>query len=407
MSELTVFILNDFGDVNGGASQVAISSAIGLARTGHRVVFFSAVPPILPDLINSGVEVICAHQYELLKDPVRIRAAVKGLWNMRVAKMVSAALDRLEKGNTIVHLHSWTKGLSSSAVRAARGKGFQIICTLHDYFAACPNGGFYNYPKTRICTLKPLSLACILEDCDARSYSQKVWRSARQYFQQSLGGIPGKIDYFISVSKFSEQILRPFIPHAQWYHVPNPIQTDKKPPVAVSRNKMYTMVGQLTRGKGTLLFAQAALKGGFDVLFVGGGECREEILSTNPHVRITGWVGRGAVDEYLTKSRVLVFPSLFYETQGLSVLEAASRGVPAIVADTNAARDFVEDGITGLWFKGGNSYDLIKKMNMLRDDDLVRSLGRSAYEKYWNSPFSIERHVANLLDVYRHILKVD
>ncbi len=405
MQNLTVFILNDFGHVNGGASQVAIASAIGLARAGCRVIFFSAVPPVLPELGKNGVEVICAHQQEILRDPRRIRAAIQGLWNVRALRMISSALDRLEKRNTIVHLHSWTKALSSSAVQAVLRKDFRVVCTLHDYFIACPNGGFYNYRENRICTLWPLSFACIAENCDARNYSQKIWRAARQYIQRRKGGIPGKIDHFIFVSNFSGSILKPFRPDAQWYHVPNPVQTSKGTPATVSQNKFYTMVGALSKGKGSLLFARAAMSGGFEALFVGDGECRKEILSLNPNARVTGWMSREGVEDFLSKTRVLVFPSLWYETQGLSVLEAASRGVPAIVSDTSAVRDLVEDGVTGLWFRGGDLNDLTEKMDKLRNDSLVRSLGLSAYEKYWSSPFSSEGHVEDLVRVYEGILK--
>ena len=35
----------------------------------------------------------------------------------------------------------------------------KFVVTAHDYFLACPNGGFYNYSEGRHCNLKPLSLS--------------------------------------------------------------------------------------------------------------------------------------------------------------------------------------------------------------------------------------------------------
>jgi hypothetical protein len=43
---LRVIILNDFGAVNGGAAQVAITEALGLADQGHEIVFFYGTGPV-------------------------------------------------------------------------------------------------------------------------------------------------------------------------------------------------------------------------------------------------------------------------------------------------------------------------------------------------------------------------
>ena len=79
---------------------------------------------------------------------------------------MSLCLDGFDPHKTIVHVHGWTKSLSSSVVQEALQRDFQIVISLHDYFVACPNGGFYNYKKKHICRLKPLSKACVLSNCD-------------------------------------------------------------------------------------------------------------------------------------------------------------------------------------------------------------------------------------------------
>ena len=40
---LNVIIVNDYSYINGGASAIAIETAIALAERGHKVIFFSAV----------------------------------------------------------------------------------------------------------------------------------------------------------------------------------------------------------------------------------------------------------------------------------------------------------------------------------------------------------------------------
>ena len=111
---LYIIIVNDFGYINGGAAKVAISSAIGLARKGYRVIYFCAVEPIDQELRQYGVEVVCTGQQEILKDSNRIAPRSKGSGISKRPGCLDKLLADLPVQKTIVHLHGWTKALSSS-----------------------------------------------------------------------------------------------------------------------------------------------------------------------------------------------------------------------------------------------------------------------------------------------------
>ena len=398
---MDIIVVNDFGYVEGGSSQVALSSAIGLARRGHRVTLVCAVGPIMSELKDSNVRAVCTHQYDIARDPNRFRASLQGIWNSKAARTMGDVLRPLDPARTIVHLHGWTKSLSSSVVREAVVRGFKVICTLHDYFTACPTGGFFHHPSKKICTLTPLSAACILSACDRRGYLQKLWRVGRQIVQQRWGMVPGGIRNFICVSRFSRSILIPFLPTgSNLFWNSNVINVQKSEPVQVERNDYFVMVGRLTAGKGPDIFAQAAVAMGCRVIFVGDGECRHEVERACPSAKITGWCPIAEVVGYLRQARALVFPSLWYEAQPLVVLEAAALGVAAIVSDASAARDTVVDGKTGFWFRSGDHHDLSKKMAMFEDRDLAKRLGLAAYEHYWSDPSDLEAHLQRLEEIY-------
>lgn len=400
-----IIIVNDFAHINGGVGQVALTSAVKLAESGHRVIVFSAVGPVMPALVCAGVHVIVTGQHEILLDPNRLRAATQGLWNLNAQKAMAELLKTLDPANTIIHLHSWTKALSASVIRTAIRHGFKVTCTLHDYFSACPNGGFFDYQRKTICKEKPLSFGCISRNCDARSYPQKLWRVARQGVQNQFGLMPSGLKHFITISDFSEAILKPFLPKdATVYRVENPINAVRQDCVNAGANAAFTFVGRLTPDKGVAMFAAAASQLGLAPTFVGAGECNEEIKNICPKARMTGWVSSDQVIENIIAARALVLPSLVYETQGLVVAEAAALGVPAIVPDTCAARDMVEDGCTGLWFRGGDETDLRDKISQLQQPELAAKLGRAAYERYWKKPWTMEAHVAKLVNCYDHIL---
>jgi hypothetical protein len=55
---MTVVIANDFGAFSGGASAVALRSALGLVARGHRIVYFTSVAPERDRLASAGIEVV-------------------------------------------------------------------------------------------------------------------------------------------------------------------------------------------------------------------------------------------------------------------------------------------------------------------------------------------------------------
>jgi glycosyltransferase involved in cell wall biosynthesis len=406
--QLHVIVVNDFAHINGGAAKVALTSAIGLAEQGHRVTLVTGVAPIMPELTAAGVDVHCLGQHEIATDRNRLRAMRQGLWNRDAELTMDRVLSNLNSLAAVVHIHGWTKCLSASVMAPAIRRRFPTVVTLHDYFLACPNGGYFDYNKLRICSRKPLSMSCLACNCDKRNYAQKVWRTVRQSIQKNAAHVPTGIGHFIAVSPLSRKVMAPFLPEASSLHrVDNPIEADQQSCADVSVNDRFLWIGRLGPEKGPVLFAKAAADLGVEATFVGEGECRPEIARIAPSAEITGWTDFTAVQRYLRTSRALVFTPLWYETQGLAVLEAASTGVPAIVPDTCAARDFVEDGITGLWFKGGDLDDLKEKILKLRDPVLASSLGRLAYDKFWRRPYTLERHIGQLTDVYREMLVTD
>jgi glycosyltransferase involved in cell wall biosynthesis len=406
MTQYDLIVVNDFAHINGGAGYVALTSAMGLAERGHSVTIFSAVAPAMAQLEEKKIKLICTNQHQILDDPNRLRAVRQGIWNSTAAQRMRKLLTDFDPSRTIVHLHGWTKSLSSSVIHEATASGFQVVCTLHDYFIACPNGGFYNFRKNQVCQIRPLSTACILSNCDKHGYHHKLWRMCRQTVQKNLCHVPTGIRHFVSISDFSRKILDPFLPsEANVYDVPNPIFVEKDEPARPEENRVFTAVGRLNPEKGLSLFAEAAKQAKCPIMFVGDGECRSELEKVFPDATITGWISQEDVQKHIRTARALVLPSLWYETQGMVVLEAAAAGVPAIVPEKCAAGDFVINGETGLWFKSGDRGDLAAKIGMLKDNQTAKRMGQRAYEHFWSNPPTLKRHVSCLEEVYSQVLE--
>jgi glycosyltransferase involved in cell wall biosynthesis len=119
---------------------------------------------------------------------------------------------------------------------------------------------------------------------------------------------------------------------------------------------------------------------------------------------VTGWLSTTGVREVLERARCLLFPSLWYETYGLVVDEAAARGIPAIVSEISAPADRVENGISGWVFRSGDLESLQRCILQIRDDAVVRAAGAASYRRYWANPLEPRRHALGLLAIYDEVI---
>lgn len=400
----TILVLNDFAYVQGGASKVAVDEAVGLAEAGFRVIFFGPVGPPCPALAAAPLEVICLDQGELQDFRSNPAVALQGLWNRAAYHRLNGILAGLDPRRTIIHLHGYTKALTTSPVRAAAKRGFRMVCTLHDFFATCPNGALFNYATEQPCLLRPLSAACIATSCDKRRYVHKLYRVARSVVQRRLGRFPAAVRDFITLSRRSAALLTPFLAaDVRLYPLDNIIDVAAAPAVAVAGNRQIVAVGRLESEKGIALLLRAAQAVGMGVTFIGDGPLRP-LVEAVPGCRVTGWLSSEGVVAALEDARCVVFASLWYETFGLVVSEAAARGIPAIVSDVTAAAERVVDGETGWVFRSGDADDLARCLAETRDDDHVARLGEAAYRRYWAAPGTAARHITRLVEIYAEVL---
>jgi glycosyltransferase involved in cell wall biosynthesis len=406
---LNVIVINDSATISGGADKVALAEAVGLARLGHQVTLIAGHGEPDRELADAGVTVRTTGQPTTLGDPSRLRAGARGIWNRASAALVREVLHASDPSDTVVHVHGFVKVLSASVIRAAVQSGLTTVATLHDYFVACPNGAFFNYPRGEICELTPLSARCVATNCDARAYSHKLWRVGRSAVQRRFGAMPSGVGDFIAPTHLAADIMRPFLPEDARMHVlANPVDAERMPPVDPSRNAAFVCVARLQPDKGPVLFARAARKAGVPAVFVGAGEEADAVRRAYPDAVLTGWLDPDRVQAELRGARAAVSASLWYETQGLTTLEAAAHGVPAIVPDVSVAREAVADGVSGLWFRSGDVDDLAEKLARLgQQPELASSLGRAAYERFWSGEWDLGDHLGRLEAIYRGALNVD
>ena len=337
-----VVIVNDFNYIQGGASKVAIDTAKILRDNGKKVYFFSAVSKKEENI--NGIEYITTNQKEALKEKNRLKGFLNGLYNFKAKKELKKLLNKLDRETTVIHIHGWTKALSSSVFDIAFKMNFKIVLTLHDYFTACPNGGYFNYKENEICHLKPLSWKCIKCNCDSRNYIFKLYRILRQFIQNNIVKLNKKLKYVITISDFSEKILKNTLPKNIFIkRIYNPVDIEydlKKADPA--KNEYFLYVGRISKEKGVDIFCQAITELNYKGIGVGDGDELEKLKRIYNKITFTGWKSTKEVKEYMKNAKALVFPSRWYETAGLTILEAQAVGIPCIVSKNCAGIEFLD-----------------------------------------------------------------
>lgn len=400
-----VVIVLDHAHINGGQANVALASALGLKARGHEVTVFAAVAPVDPRLIEAGIRVVCLGQDDVNSQRNPLAFAAQVIWNGPARRALDELLSALDPERSLVHVHGWAKALSPSIGRALRAHpAIPVAYTMHEFFLVCPNGGFYDYPIHTVCHRTPMSAACMTYNCDSKSYPRKILRLIRHAALDHLSGLPESCRHVITISDLQIEVAERYFRSGTTFHrVDNPIDVPDLGPKPSPAAGNFLFVGRLSPEKGAEFFAQAARRAGLPATFVGDGPIAGELRARYPEATFLGWKSPAEVRELMRGARALVFPSVWYEGQPLTVLEALAVGTPVVVSDICAGRESVRDEETGLWFRSADVEDLTRCLVSLSDDATAARMSQAAYSRYWADPLTLDVHLRRLEAVYEAI----
>lgn len=401
-----IVLVSDFAHVNGGAAQVAIGSARALADAGIQVTFACAVPPGDDGALQAaGIDVQCLGSSNIWAEHSALRAARRAVWDGAARRWLAGLLTPLERAETVVHFHQWTKAFSPSVLTAPDLTGHAWAITAHDYFLVCPNGAYFVFPKLEPCQVAPLSRNCLTRACDSRSNWHKTVRVVRQFRMNRALSRRRRPLEVIHVSESAARVARPMLP-PDTHHVviPNPCALELGARVPAELNRAVVYIGRLTPEKGCVVLARAAAQAGVPLVMLGEGPAEAAIRAANPAVTVLPWGGRAQVEACLGQARALVLPSLWYETGGLVAQEAAARGVPVVVSDRCGAGDWVRHEKTGLVVEGGSQAALASALQQLADDTTVQTMSFNIHAEYLTGPHRVEVHAQALIAHYQQVL---
>ena len=345
-----VVVLNDSSRAKGGATGLAILSALELRARGLKVSFVCGDAGDAPELRDKGIDVIAAGSGRLL-DRGRAHAMRKGVYDPQMREFVDDVVRQTEGAGTVYHLHGWAQIFSPAVFSALARVAPRTFVHAHDMFLACPNGVYMDYHRNVLCTRTPLSASCVLTNCDKRSYAHKLWRVMRQRaLFRSFDPAQGWAGIIAIHPGMLPRLARAGYPDALMKVLRNPATPYTDARVQAERNNRFVYVGRLEEDKGVLDLARSVSRVGAELVCVGDGVLKDQLAREFPGIHVTGWLSKSEIGHWVENMRALIMPSHHPEPFALVLAEAIGSGLPVAVANTALMAEEIEAAGLGLSF---------------------------------------------------------
>ncbi len=388
---MKILLCHNHYQLRGGEDEVFDDEARLLEQHGHTVV-----------------------RYTVHNDDIRgmspWRVAARTFWS-RPAYRELTDLIRAERP-VLMHCTNTFPLISPSAYAAARDAGVAVVQALHNYRLLCPNALLLRDGRVcEDCLGKAVAWPGIRHRCYRGSAAASAvvagmvaWHKLRKTWTRS-------VDLYYTLTDFARRkFIQGGFPAEKIAVKPNFVRSDQG--VGTGDGGYAVFVGRLSPEKGldTLLAAWSLLAADADappLKIVGDGPLApaiEAAAARNPRVE---WLGARPLAETLAiigQAKLLVMPSVWYETFGRTIIEAFSAGIPVIASNLGAMAELVADGRTGLVFEPGNAGDLAAKVRAILGDPERLATMRGAARREFEIRYTAEANYQLLLRIYLQAL---
>jgi len=230
-------------------------------------------------------------------------------------------------------------------------------------------------------------------------------------FHHWIGTWQTKVDAFLCSTYFYRDIFtRAGFPSNKI--VISPLFTTQKGKLSTAKKieDYAVFVGRLDPEKGVKTLLEAWCLLNFPLKIRGSGRLDETARDfvrchRMDHVEFVGRLEEQELSDLIGSARFLIMPSEgYYETFGLVIIEAYSRGVPVIASNIGVAPELVSDRQTGLLFEPGNPQDLADKARWMWNHPAEAStMGKNGLNTY-KDRFTQEQCYKTLVEVYKRLI---
>ncbi len=331
----------------------------------------------------------------------RLTAGTHAFYAPEAVREFKRTLDEFRPD--VVHAWDVFPLISPWVFRACAERGVPVVMTCDDYFLTCPVRNHFRNGK--ICTecLGGHEYRAALHNCRG-NLTESLIVSAYTTMLRTLRLAADNITRLIVSSEFTRDWMAQ---HSGFGRERIDLVThfvDIPPePADPGAGTYVAFGGRFVPEKGIATFLEASEICGLPFRLSRNKNFFSNVpLPPNADVVVTS--GRDDLNAFYRGARIVVSPSIWFETFGLVGAEAMSHGIPLIGSDMGAIQYLIEEGVDGLHFKTGDARDLAEKVRRLWDDvDLLRRMGRNARAKAmsrWTAPV----HLEGLLKTYERAI---
>ncbi|MDR1221305.1 MAG: glycosyltransferase family 4 protein [Tannerella sp.] len=356
---MRILLVNKFYYRRGGDCTAVLSTEQLLRAKGHEVAVFSTIHP---QNETSPWEKYFAGEVRFASPSIteKLSAAARIFHSGEVSRKFNRLLSDFKPD--VVHLHNIHSYISPLVAETAHRKGIRVVWTLHDYKLLCPvYTCLRNGEICEECFLKKSNVFRYRCMKDSRFASLLAWLEACCWNRKKLSGIT---DLFISPSHFLKskmieggfsagqiEVLHNFLP--------------QELSMSTEKEDYYCYVGRLSEEKGVETLLEAAEQVPCPLKIIGGGPLLDAYRNKymNKQIEFLGHLQPDELYSTVRKARFLVIPSIWYENNPYSVIEALCMGTPALGSRIGGIPELIEEGENGFLFEAGNVAELRDKID--------------------------------------------
>lgn len=356
-------------------------------------------------LRGAGDEVVVAHTANPSRVGAQSASFALAPWNPLSARSIARTVDRHDPD--LAHVHNTWYRLTPSVIGALKRRSVPVVMTVHNYRMMCANAVFFRDGSPCTDCLGNQPWRSVMHRCYRDSVAQSMIAAGTIALNRAVNTWERGVDRFVVSTRFVEdRLIEAGFPRERMRIVP-PLIPDAGPrtqPPSASSAVVY--VGRVDQGKGleTVFEAWRRMPAPFELLVVGDGPLRASFEALEiPRVRFLGWQDRADVERILRTSRAMVFPSVFFETLGLSLAEGLAAGLPVIAGSVGTRPEVLGNDGAGWLVEPTDTDEWESALRALADDDAVDRAGTAARSRY-DSEFAPSVALQRLRTVYRELV---
>lgn len=395
-------MVNKFAFLRGGLERVMFDEMHGLQAAGHEVAIFSAAHPM--NEVSEWSEFFVPYA-ELGADNSlgaweRLVAAKRMFDNPEAAKRFRRLVGAFEPD--VVHAHGIHRQISPSILRVTRELRIPVVQTLHDFHHICPADTLL-YAGERPCEPRRCGKywygPAVVGRCHRRSVATSALSAAETSWARLVRAYERGVSRFISPSRFVAEKMRQGGWDMPMDVIPNAIAAESQ--VRPDAGNGFVYAGRIAPEKGIEYALEAARAAGIVLKVAGEGPALAALRCQFEGTPFLGRLDTDAVADLVRGARAVVVPSVWYENAPMAVLEAMAAGVPVVASHIGGIPEQIEDGVTGILVRPGDSGDLAAAMRRLEDDPVLAARLGEAARASVRERFAPPAHLVALLRCYR------